>query len=103
MDIVIKVPDKKAPGFIKRQIATLDYAAAWRAAQDEDDGSVESLMRIKKAWEQTIEHLLGFVEAPSDRSEARNALLEASEETIQGIIDLVRGKNADVPLVSTPS
>jgi len=103
MDIVVKIPDKHTPGFIKRQITTLEYVLSWRQATENDDNSPEALRTMINAWQKTVEHLLQFVVEPADRDAAREALLQASEEEINRILDAIRGKDAKPPLPSSPN
>lgn len=102
--IVVRVPDKSSPGFLRRQIATLEYAQAWQAARAEasEETTVESLQRLQTAWEKTIDHILQFVAEPQDRNAARAALLEASEDDIDRILASIRGDDAKVPLSTSP-
>jgi phage/plasmid-associated DNA primase len=100
MDIVVKIPDKHAPGFIRRQITTLEYALAWRQATASNDDSPETLRAMLDAWQKTVDHLLQFVVEPADRNAAREALLQASEEEINKILEALRGKEAKPPLPS---
>lgn len=104
-NIVVKVPDKSSPGFLRRQIKTLEYAQAWQAARTDasESQSAESLRVLQVAWEKTIDHILEFVVEPSDRTVARTALLDASEDEIDNILAAIRGDEAKVPLSTSPS
>jgi hypothetical protein len=103
--VVVKVPDKTSRGFLRRQIATLEYAAAWQAARTEADevSTPESLQRLMDAWTKTVDHILQFVVEPTDKSLAREWLLDASEDEIDKILAVIRGDDATPPLSTSPS
>lgn len=101
--LVFKIPDKTAPGFLRRQMEAIDYSLAWQRVKTASaDCSAENFQAMRAAWAETAEYLLAYVVEPVDRDTARQALLDASEDVIDQALALLNGKSADVPLSSKP-
>lgn len=90
--LIIKVPDKTAPGFLRRQKRASEFGAA-----------VQSDKLDTQAWDKMVEFLLDFVTEPTDRDAARELLWDASEELIDAALATIRGDDAQTPLSSTPT
>ena len=89
-DIVFKVPDKKSPGFLRRMMAAGRFSELMRKGETGD-----------AYYDNLIQFLLNFVEEPKDRDEAREALLDASEEQYVALLDAVN--NQGNPTSAQPS
>ena len=70
--IEFELPEKEAPGYLKRQRNLALFM---------DDSTPPA-----KRWEAMVEYLLDFVVVPEDKDAAREALWELSEEEYDGIL-----------------
>jgi hypothetical protein len=75
------VPDEKTPGYLRRVLAANRFNELMKA------GELNSA-----AYEDLITFLLGFVTEPTDRDEAREALLDATLEQYLELLNQVNGK-----------
>ena len=80
MKIVIKVPDKKEPGYFRRQ----------KMANELSD-SLKSGENKAATTEKFVKYILQFVAEPKDRKQAEDALWDASEEQVDEILEAMRG------------
>lgn len=88
--LVIQVPDKRAPGFLRRQRRALQFQSAIRSG--------ELTLEI---FDELIAFLVDFVEEPKDRNAAREILLDGSQEDFEAFLDEIKGVNTEaVPLSS---
>ena len=81
-EIVFNVPDEKTPGFLRRQMAANRFSELLRA------GEVN-----QEYFENLITFLMGFISEPEDRDEAREALLDASQEQYMELLEAVNGRS----------
>ncbi len=82
-DIVFELPTPQTPGYLRRLKALTEF----QEAQKSEDDPVIRLMSM-------IEFLSGYVTQPADRDEAYEALLDASQEQIDGLFALIAGKSS---------
>ena len=80
-ELVFEVPDAKTPGFLRRQMAANRFSELLR------EGEVN-----QEYFENLITFLLGFIIEPEDRDEAREALLDATQEQYMELLNAVNGK-----------
>ena len=89
-EIVFKVPDEKSPGFLRRMMAA---------------GRFSELMRKGETgaeyYDNLITFLLCFIVEPEDRDEAREALLDATQDQYLELLDAVN--NQGNPTSAQPS
>lgn len=91
--LAFRVPGRDEPGFLRRLRAASKYRQSLQRALDTGDDA---------AWNDVIGFLIEYVEEPRDRREARELLLDASENEILHLLDLITGRNGDeVPLATT--
>lgn len=79
-ELIFELPDDKTPGFLRRQMAANRFSELLKA------GEVN-----QEYFENLITFLLGFIIEPGDRSEAREALLDASREQYLELLEAVNG------------
>lgn len=82
-DIVFELPTPQTPGYLRRLKALTEFQEAQKSEED-------PLMRLMAM----VEFLSGYVTQPADRDEAYEALLDASQEQIDGLFALIAGKNS---------
>ena len=80
MQIKFNPPGPDTPGFLKRQREALEFR---RQFQQADIGP--------EMVDATIDYLLPYVEEPVDRDQARDALMEATQKQILGLLNAVGG------------
>lgn len=90
--LVIKIPEKTAPGFLRRQKRAAEFGAAFQSEKLDP-----------QAWDKLVEFLLDFVVDPTDRNAARELLWDAPQEQIDAALAAIRGDSAEVPLSSSPN
>ena len=83
MGLKWKIPGPEAPGYLKRQ------RKAYEFFETGDMGS--------QWFDNLIEFLLPFVDAPKDREKAREALWDMSENEYKQALDLIAGRQGEVP------
>lgn len=80
-EIEFRVPDEKSPGFLRRMMAA---------------GRFSELMREGKTgaeyYNNLITFLMGFIVKPEDRDEAREALLDATQEQYMELLDAINSQ-----------
>ncbi len=86
--IVFAIPDKDAPGFLRRQRQALVFAE--KARRDMTPDTLDELVLFLSA----------FVTEPVDRGEAREALFDATETQIIGLLNSITGGAAGTPPLS---
>jgi hypothetical protein len=93
METILKVaiPDKKAKGFLRRQEQALRFQEIVKS------GEISS-----KSFSEMIDFLVGFVTEPADRKEARELLVDLSQEEYETIFESLKGNQTSsaVPLAS---
>lgn len=79
MDIVFKAPGKDEPGFLRRQREAIEFG--------------EKLVNkpTTKTIDDMVDFLLAWVVEPTDRDEAREALLDASEAQFSELLGVLAG------------
>jgi hypothetical protein len=80
MQLVMKLPTKETPGYLRRQKRALEFRERARA-----DGSSPKLI------DEMVEFLLPFVQEPEDPAQAREALWDASESQFDEIMASITG------------
>ena len=86
--LILRIPDAKAPGFLRRQRRALEFKEQIDAGQF----SVALLDDI-------IAFLLDYVVEPTDRNAARDLLLDASQDDFAAFLASVTGAK-ETPLAS---
>ena len=114
-DIVLDIPDKQTPGYLKRQMVSMDHQLALMDAQKKvSDAQAEANKLVAKkdlkpaderkvyskmtnamisyteALEKTILYILGFVKEPHDQDAARAVIMDLSEDDYQAILEYIR-------------
>jgi hypothetical protein len=82
-DVVFELPTPQTPGYLRRLKALTEF----QEAQKNEEDPLQRLMAM-------VEFLSGYVTQPADRDEAYEALLDASQEQIDGLFALIAGKNS---------
>lgn len=90
--ILFEPPLKNEPGYLRRQRTALEF----KARADRGEQTPEMIDHL-------VEFLLVYVKEPENRTEARNALLDASEEQFYQLLDLVGGGDAQSAANPTPA
>ena len=80
-ELVFEVPDEKTPGFLRRQMAASRFREMLNAGEINQE-----------YFENLITFLLGFITEPGNREEAREALLDATQEQYLELLQAVNGK-----------
>lgn len=81
--IVFEPPGVDAPGYLRRTRKALEFRQ--KAVSSPTPETIDEM----------VEFLLPYIKEPADRNEARETLLDASEEQFQQLIDAVSGESAD--------
>ena len=81
--LVFELPNAQTPGYLRRAKKGLEFKG--RMAQGTDPTTIDDMVNF----------LVDFVSEPEDRDEARNGLLDASEEQFTNLIDLITGENKE--------
>lgn len=89
--IRVQLPDRHAPGFIRRErqrIAFMQRIQQAQALLESGSGAptIDALTQMDGVYTDLIEFLLPFVVEPADRDAARAALLDASQEQIDALM-----------------
>ena len=85
-ELVIRLPDKDTPGYLRRLI----QADGFREKMREADNRPEF-------YEALVEFLLTYVLEPADRDEARELLMDASKEQYDAMLKVVNSGGAANP------
>ncbi len=89
MQVVMQLPDKDSPGFLRRSKQAALFVNRLRAK--EVDASV---------FDDMVEFLLPFVTEPQDRDAAREALWDASQAEFEKAMSALAGGAETVPPAS---
>ena len=81
--IVFEPPSAETPGYLRRTRMALEFRQ--KSATDAGPKLIDDM----------IEFLLPYVKEPADRSEAREALLDATQAQFMELINAVTGESAD--------
>ena len=81
MEVVIELPDRTAPGYLRRMRQALEFQEVF------SNGSVKPTH-----VDSFIEFLLDYVKEPNDKDEARDALWEASQQQYEDILLAISGQ-----------
>ena len=81
--IVFEPPSAETPGYLRRTRMALEFRQ--KSATDAGPKLIDDM----------IEFLLPYVKEPADRSEAREALLDATQTQFIELIDAVTGEGAN--------
>lgn len=87
--ITFEKPSAKDKGYLRRTRSALEFLDGLK--KDQNPTQVDRM----------IEFLLPFVKTPEDRDQAREALLDASEEQFNELLAMVSGGDAN-PTKATP-
>ncbi len=82
MNLVFSPPTSDTPGFLRRAQRAIEFKT-----QLNDNADSEMIERL-------VEFLLPYVKEPVDRTEAKEALCDATEEQLQQLIGIVIGNSA---------
>lgn len=95
MEIVFDLPSKDTPGYLRRM---RDFMVFQEGQQDETLSGAQKMERM-------IRFLMSYVKEPEDKGAAMEALLDATQEQIDGLFALIMGKGAaeNVPPVNGES
>lgn len=80
--IIFKLPDKTTPGYLRRVKKALEFAERMKA---------ETSMATMDA---VVEFLVDYVTEPQERSAKLEALMDATQEQIQELLDALSGGGA---------
>lgn len=84
MEMVFSPPAKDSPGYLRRARTALELQEAMKSP------TIEALDRL-------VDFLAQYVTEPADREQAREALFDASEEQLMGLLETVGGAEANPP------
>ena len=88
MNIKFQAPDATTPGFLKRMKKALSFSE-----------QIQSGKLSAELVDNLVDFLVGFVIEPTNREEAKEILLDASQEQFESMLSAVTGANANpVPL-----
>jgi hypothetical protein len=88
-ELTIKLPDAKTPGYLRRLQKREEFISGL------NDGTVN--------FEGLIEYLLAFVIEPEDRAEARDILMDASEDQYRAMLEVIIRSSTENPTQPTPN
>ena len=88
--LVFERPTSQTPGYLRRAKAGLEFKA--RMASGVDPIAIDDM----------VEFLLTYVTEPVDRDEARETLLDATEEQFSNLINAVIGEDLDAENPTVP-
>ena len=91
-EIVFAKPGKQTPGFLRRLHNRITFEEKQKNAQSD-----------LERFENMVTFLLDFVTSPADRNEAKEALMDASQEQIDGLYEVLGEKTETVPPVKGES
>lgn len=91
MDLVFKAPGRDAPGFLRRQREALRFQARINSG-DIGPAMVDEMIAL----------LLPYVEAPADRAEAAEALLDATQAQFTDMLKAITGASANPTPETSP-
>jgi hypothetical protein len=77
-ELTFEIPDEKTPGYLRRLMAANRFTEMLK------DGNFNL-----EYYENLITFLLGFITEPEDRGEAREALLDATQEQYMELLQAV--------------
>ena len=86
------IPSPQTPGYLRRISASKELQKS-REKSDPDANDITFM----------CDFLLPYIVEPADREEARNALLDASEEEYKELMLFVNGGGAENPTVTAES
>jgi hypothetical protein len=86
----VELPTKDSPGFLKRQRRVMKLAEFW-----------ESGRRDPVFLDQLVDFFADYVVEPPTREAALDALWEASENQLEGLMALFRGNAPNPPETSS--
>jgi hypothetical protein len=87
MSVKFQAPDSTTPGFLKRMKRALNFSEQINA------GKLNASM-----IDGLVDFLVDFVIEPKDRDEAKELLLDASQEQFESMLGAVMGNAPAVPL-----
>lgn len=87
MSVKFQAPDSTTPGFLKRMKRALAFSEQIQAGKLSAD-MIDGL----------VEFLVDFVIEPTNRDEAKDLLLDASQEQFESMLAAVTGGSPTVPL-----
>lgn len=90
MSVKFQAPDANTPGFLKRMKKALAFS------EEMQSGKVSP-----ELVDNLVDFLVDFVIEPKDRTEAKDALLDASQEQFNDMLAAVTGATAAVPLAKS--
>ena len=82
-DLVFTLPDKSTPGYLRRQEQALVFYTALKGDPD------PTIIR------EMVNFLVDYVDEPADTEEAKEALMDASEDEFNLLFNAVMGKSDD--------
>ena len=88
-ELTIKLHDAKTPGYLRRLQKREEFINGL------NDGTVN--------FESLIEYLLAFVIEPEDRAEARDILMDASEDQYRAMLEVIIRSSTENPTQPTPN
>ena len=80
-EIVFEVPGPEAPGYLRRLMAANKFTTM------RNEGNI-----TPEYYQNLITFLLAYIKKPADRDEAREALLDATQEQYMELLNAVNGK-----------
>ena len=78
--LVLNIPDENSPGYLRRVMAVSRYNEMLKA------GNLTS-----QAYEDLVTFLMGFITEPEDRTEAREVLLDATQQQYNEMLNEING------------
>jgi hypothetical protein len=93
MEIVFDLPNKETPGYLRRM---RDYM---KFQESQADTTLSGAERM----ELMITFLMSYVKEPANKTEAMEALLDATQEQIDGLFALIMGRGETIPPVNGES
>jgi len=84
--VVFELPDERTPGFLRRMKNLAEFQKAQKSTIDEIE-----------RFEKMCDFLSGYIVEPTDPEDAKEALLDATKEQIDGLFALISGKREIVP------
>lgn len=91
MNIKIVVPTAQEKGFLRRQQKALAFAEAMRSGEP-SPAMIDAM----------TDFIVGFVTEPVDKVDAKDAILDLSQEDFEAVIASITGSNP-VPKASAPA
>ena len=104
MGLKARIPDAKAPGYLRRERMRLEFVSIGEDVKKAGEKITDNPKLLLKWQDAQLNWLLEYIIEPKDRDKARQALLDASEDEISKLTDdIIEGEGGADPKGSDSS